>query len=173
LPVPVPGGVKCELNAATLKVTGPKGTLEQALNPDMKIDIGETEIVIARPSDRKEHRQLHGLTRALVNNMVVGVSEGFRKTLVIEGVGYRASMQGKSLNLTLGHSHPISMEAPEGCEFAVDGQQTIHVSGFDKQVVGQVAANIRALRPVEPYKGKGVRYADEYVRRKVSKATVG
>jgi large subunit ribosomal protein L6 len=164
--------VKCELSGSTLTVTGPKGTLVQDLNLDMTLDISDTEIVVSRPSERKEHRAFHGLTRALINNMILGVSEGFQKVLLIAGVGYRASIQGKNLNLLLGHSHPVSVEPPEGITFELDGQQTIKVSGINKQIVGQVAANIRALRKPEPYKGKGVRYENEHIRRKVGKAGV-
>jgi len=168
--VPIPPGVKCELKGRTLKVTGPKGTLEQTFAREMTITVDASEIVVSRPGDTKELRSLHGLTRALINNMVRGVTEGFQKTLQIEGVGYRASLQGKNLNLALGYSHPVSFEPPAGVTFSVEGAQTIRVTGIDRQLVGQVAANIRALRPPEPYKGKGVRYATEYVRRKVSKA---
>jgi large subunit ribosomal protein L6 len=138
----------------------------------MNINVGDTEIVVSRPSEKKEHRALHGLTRALIQNMVVGVTEGYEKTLLIEGVGYRASIQGKNLNVMLGFSHPVSIEPPAGIEFTVDGQQTIKVSGINKQAVGQAAAQIRALRKPEPYKGKGVRYSDEHVRRKVGKSGV-
>ena len=172
LPIPIPNGVKCELDGSHVKVTGPKGTLEQTFSPDMKISVEGNEIIVERPSEKKEHRAFHGMTRALINNLVIGVSEGYQKTLLIEGVGYRASIQGKSLNLALGFSHPVTMAPPEGITFEVEGQQTIKVSGTSKQLVGQVAADIRAVRPPEPYKGKGVRYSDEYVRRKVSKATV-
>ena len=170
LPVPLPSGVKCELKDSHLKVTGSKGTLERTLHPDMQVEIKDNEIVVARPSERKEHRALHGLTRALINNMVTGVSEGFVRKLVIEGVGYRASLQGKNLNLVLGFSHPVSLTPPEGITYAVDGTQTVVVGGVDKQQVGQVAADIRALRKPEPYKGKGIRYEDERIRRKVGKA---
>ena len=173
MPVPVPEGVKCELHGTLLKVTGPKGTLERSLRPEIAVDVQESEIVVRRQTEKKEDRALHGLTRALINNMVVGVSQGYEKTLIITGVGYRASMQGKNLNLALGYSHPISIEPPEGIAFAVEGQQTVKVSGIDKELVGQVTADIRALREPEPYKGKGVRYENEYVRRKVSKAGVG
>lgn len=172
LPIPLPQGVKCELSGTTLKVTGPKGTLVQDINPDMTLDFSDTEVVVKRPSERKDHRAFHGLTRALINNMVIGVTEGYHKVLIITGVGYRASIQGKNLNLLLGHSHPVSVEPPEGITFEVDGQQTIKVSGINKQSVGQVAANIRALRKPEPYKGKGVRYENEHIRRKVGKAGV-
>jgi len=170
LPVPIPDGVTCELKGSHLKVTGPKGTLERDCRPEMSIAITESEIVITRPSDKKEDRAFHGLTRALVNNMVTGVSRGYERVLKVEGVGYRASKQGDVLNLVLGHSHPISVAPPEGITFDVEGTQTITVKGMDKQAVGQVAANIRALRKPEPYKGKGVRYAEEHIRRKVGKA---
>jgi len=122
-----------------------------------------------RPSDAKEHKALHGLTRTLANNMVVGVSEGFKKTLLIEGTGYRASLQGKNLNLVIGYSHPVVVEPPEGITLEVEGTSTIHVTGINKELVGQVAANIRKIRAVEPYKGKGIRYVGEFVRRKVGK----
>ena len=172
LPVPVPEGVKCEIKGAHLKVTGPKGTLERDCRPEMKIEIRDGAIVVTRPSEKKEDRAFHGMTRALINNMVVGVSQGYEKVLQVEGVGYRVSKQGNNLNLVLGYSHPISVAPPEGIAFEVDGTQTIKVQGIDKQAVGQVAADIRALRKPEPYKGKGVRYADEHIRRKVGKAGV-
>jgi large subunit ribosomal protein L6 len=165
--------VKVDLSAMHVKVTGPKGTLEQDIHPEMTVKIEDNDIVVARPSDRPEHRSLHGLTRALINNLVVGVTQGYERVLQIEGVGYRASMQGKSLNLAVGHSHPVVVEPPDGITFEVEGTQTIKVQGIDKQLVGQVAANIRAWRKPEPYKGKGIRYRDEHVRRKVGKAGVG
>ena len=170
LPVPIPKGVKCALTGSRLKVTGPKGTLEQTFHPAMTLSLSDKEITVTRPSDEAHHRALHGLTRALIHSMVLGVTQGFRKGLEIAGVGYRASMQGKSLNLALGFSHPIAVDPPEGISFTLDGTQKITVSGIDKQLVGQIAANIRALRKPEPYKGKGIRYANEYVRRKVGKA---
>ncbi len=170
LPVTVPAGVKCELNGARLKVTGPKGALERSFSPQIGIEITADAITVTRSSDAPEHRALHGLTRALIQNMVTGVTQGFEKTLQIEGVGYRASKQGKNLNLSVGHSHPVSMEPPEGIEFFVDTPQTIRVCGIDNELVGQVAADIRRKRPPEPYKGKGLRYATERIRRKVSKA---
>jgi len=171
LPVPVPDGVKCELQGNTLTVTGPKGTLQRTFHPEVAINIEDKQIVVQRPSDKREHKALHGLTRVLINNMIIGVTKGYQKTLLIEGVGYRASLQGKNLNLTLGFSHPVSMEPPPGITFAVDNPQTIKVIGIDKEVVGQVAANIRALRKPEPYKGKGIRYDYERIRRKESKAS--
>ena len=170
LPVPIPAGVKCELAGSHLKVTGPKGTLERDLRPEMDIAVGEAEIVVTRPGEQAGHRAMHGLTRVLINNMVLGVTQGFEKVLEIQGVGYRASMQGKNLNLVLGLSHPVHIEPPEGITFEVDGTQTIRVSGINKEQVGQVAADIRKWRKPEPYKGKGIRYAGEYVRRKVGKA---
>jgi large subunit ribosomal protein L6 len=173
LPVPIPDGVKVEQTKNRLKVTGPKGTLEQDLNPEMTVLVEDDQVVVARPSDKPQHRSLHGLTRALINNLVVGVTEGFERVLEIEGVGYRASMQGKSLNLVVGHSHPVVVEPPEGIAFEVEGTQTIKVSGIDKQLVGQVAANVRAWRKPEPYKGKGIRYRGEHIRRKVGKAGAG
>jgi len=136
----------------------------------MIINIEDKQIVVQRPSDKKEHKSLHGLTRVLINNMVIGVSQGYLKTLLIEGVGYRASLQGKNLNLTLGFSHPVSIEPPAGITFTVDNPQTIKISGIDKELVGQVAADIRALRKPEPYKGKGIRYDYEHIRRKETKA---
>ncbi|MFP4500009.1 MAG: 50S ribosomal protein L6 [Candidatus Hydrogenedentota bacterium] len=169
-PVTLPTGVKCELKGVRLTVTGPKGALEQDFSPRMTIKVAGDTVTVVRPTDDKQDRATHGLTRALINNMVVGVSEGFTKTLQIEGVGYRASMQGNKLNLAIGYSHPVILDPPEGISFELDGTQTVKISGIDKQQVGQVAADIRALRKPEPYKGKGVRYADEYVRRKVGKA---
>lgn len=167
--MPIPNGVKCDLRDNHLKVTGPKGTLEASFAPDIIIKEVEGAIDVSRPSEKIEHRALHGLTRALINNMVVGVSEGYKKTLLIEGTGYRASIQGKNLNVQVGYSHPVVVTPPDGITLEVEGTQTIHVSGIDKQQVGQVAAEIRRLRPVEPYKGKGIRYEGEYVLRKESK----
>ena len=170
MPVAILSGVKCELTGTHFKVTGPKGTLERDLHPDITVKVGDTEVVVTRPSDRGEHRALHGLTRALVNNMVVGVTEGYAKVLKIVGVGYRVSMQGKALSLVVGFSHPVLIDPPAGIEFETPDAQTIKVSGIDKELVGQAAADIRAWRKPEPYKGKGIRYENEYVRRKVGKA---
>lgn len=169
-PVAIPGGVKIEVKGNVVKVTGPKGTLEESFLPEVSVEVNESEVVVTRNSDRPDVRALHGLTRALINNMVVGVTEGYEKILEIHGVGYRASLQGKSLKLQLGHSHPVVMDAPEGIEYTVDGNTTIRVKGINKQQVGQTAAQIRKWRKPEPYKGKGVRYRDEYVRRKAGKA---
>lgn len=168
-PVPVPDKVKAEISGGVLTITGPKGKLDQKIDEDITVEIGD-EIVVQRPSDKPEHRALHGLTRALINNMVTGVTTGFERNLEIQGVGYRASMQGKTLNLALGFSHPVMVEPPDGIEFTVEGTNLIKVSGIDKQQVGQVAAKIRAWRKPEPYKGKGIRYQGEFVRRKVGKA---
>lgn len=153
-----------------LKVTGPKGNLEQAVQPVIKVEIGDAEVVMSRPDDKPATRALHGLTRALLNNMVIGVTQGYEKILEIHGVGYRAKMEGKTLSLQLGHSHPVNVPAPEGIEFEVVDNTTIKVTGIDKQKVGHAAAQIRSWRKPEPYKGKGVRYRNEYVRRKAGKA---
>lgn len=170
LPVAIPSGVQCELTGTHLKVTGPKGVLERDLHPEIVVTVGNGEIAVTRPSDRPKHRSLHGLTRALVANMVQGVTAGFEKTLKIEGVGYRANMQGASLNLILGYSHPLVVEPPAGITFAAPDPTTVKVSGIDKELVGQTAADLRSWREPEPYKGKGVRYENERVRRKVGKA---
>lgn len=173
LPVTIPDGVTVELSAGHIKVTGPKGTLEQDIHPDMSVAVEDNTVLVTRSSDRPEQRSLHGLTRALIYNLVTGVTDGFERVLQIEGVGYRASMQGKSLNLAVGYSHAVVVDPPEGITFDVEGTQLIKVVGIDKQLVGQVAANIRAWRKPEPYKGKGIRYRDERVRRKVGKAGAG
>jgi len=178
LPVPVPSGVDVQIRKSTVKVTGPKGTLEQTFDPSMTIELVDGQVVVRRPSDARRHKALHGLTRALIHNMVVGVSQGFSKVLDIHGVGYRVSLRGENLVLQLGHSHAIEVVPPPGVAFQVQpgarGDRevvgTITVAGIDKQMVGQVAAEIRAWRPPEPYKGKGVRYRGEYVRRKAGKA---
>lgn len=173
LPVPIPDGVKCELKDGHLKVTGPKGALEMDLVDEITVAVEDGEVKVTRPSDKPDHRAKHGLVRALINNMVVGVTNGFEKSLEIQGVGYRASMQGKALNLLVGYSHPVSIDPPDGITFEVEGTQNIKVSGIDKQLVGHTAARIRALRKPEPYKGKGIRYLGERVRRKVGKTGVG
>lgn len=170
LPVTIPGGVKAELNGQKLKVTGPKGSIERTFHPDVAIKMEDNEIVVTRPSDEPAHRALHGLTRALIQNMIAGVTTGYSKVLNIVGVGYRAAMQGKSLQLSVGYSHPVLVEPPDGIAFSVDGTQTIKVEGIDKALVGQVAANIRRWRQPEPYKGKGIKYENETIRRKEGKA---
>lgn len=172
LPIPLPDGVKVECVGNEVQVTGPKGALKHECDPAINVSIEDGTVTVTRPSDKPEHRARHGLTRALINNMVIGVSQGFERALEIQGVGYRASLQGKTLNLALGYSHPVMVEPPEGIEFQVEGTNLIKVVGIDKQLVGQAAANIRAWRKPEPYKGKGIRYKGEYVRRKVGKAGV-
>ena len=170
-PIAIPAGVEVTLAAENVvTVKGPKGTLSQKLHKDMIIEKDAANIIVKRPSDDQDHRSLHGLTRTLINNMVLGVTEGFSKTLEINGVGYRAAMQGKKLVLTLGYSHPVEMEAPAGIEIAVPAPNQIIISGADKQNVGQFAAVVREKRPPEPYKGKGIKYATETIRRKEGKA---
>jgi len=172
-PIALPNKVEVKVQKTTVTVKGPKGELVDTFSPDMMIKVENNEIVIERPTDLRHHKALHGLTRSLLSNMVQGVSEGFRKTLRIEGVGYQAAVQGKNLQLKLGHSHDVVVEPPENISFDVpkDSRGTIiHIDGIDKQTVGQIAANVRGWRPPEPYKGKGVRYADEQIRRKAGKA---
>ena len=169
LPVGIPAGVDVKLNGQEVTVKGPKGTLTQVFHPDMVIEREGNEILIKRPSDLKKHKALHGLTRSLINNMVIGVTEGYTKTLDINGVGYRAQKQGKKLILTLGLSHPVEMEEPEGITIEVPTQNHIIVKGADKQAVGEVAAKIREKRPPEPYKGKGIKYSNEVILRKEGK----
>jgi len=170
-PIPVPDGVDVQLNDRRITVRGPRGTLEQTLPPDMVVRQDEGVISVERPDDARQHRALHGLTRSLVNNMVVGVTQGYQRDLEIVGVGYRAAAQSPGrIELALGFSHPVVVEAPEGVTFEVPAPTRISVKGNDKQAVGQVAANIRRIRKPEPYKGKGVRYAGEVVRRKAGKA---
>ena len=169
MPIAVPAGVTVDIaenNKVTVK--GPKGTLERVLPAEMEIKQENGEIIVTRPNDLKKMKSLHGLTRTLIHNMVVGVTDGFTKELEVNGVGYRASKQGKKLTLSLGYSHPVEMEDPEGLETTVDGNKII-VKGIDKEKVGQYAAEIRAKREPEPYKGKGIKYADEVIRRKVGK----
>jgi large subunit ribosomal protein L6 len=168
-PIPVPDGVTVSIAPGQVSVKGPKGELSQDLNPDMKISESDGVLTVERPTDRGEHRALHGLTRSLIANMVVGVTDGYEKRLEIQGVGYRARLQGKSLELALGYSHPVSLSAPDGIEFEVPQPTQVIVRGIDKQLVGETAAQVRKARPPEPYKGKGVRYEGEYVARKVGK----
>ncbi|MCQ2422741.1 MAG: 50S ribosomal protein L6 [Lachnospiraceae bacterium] len=170
MPIAIPAGVTVDVaenNKVTVK--GPKGTLERNLAPELSIKIEGAEIIVERPNDLKRIKSLHGLTRTLLNNMVVGVTNGYEKVLEINGVGYRAAKQGKELNLTLGYSHPVIMIDPEGIETVLEGQNKITVKGIDKEKVGQYAAEIRGKRGPEPYKGKGIKYADEVIRRKVGK----
>ena len=170
MPIEIPTGVTVSQKENTLTVKGAKGELTRTFHPDINIAVEENVITVTRPSDGKEHRSLHGLTRALVANMVTGVHEGFTKTLEINGVGYRAAKQGNKLALTLGFSHPVEMEAPAGITIDVPAPNKIVVTGADKEVVGAVAADIRKWRKPEPYKGKGIRYEGEVVRRKAGKA---
>jgi len=170
LPITVPSGVDVTIDGRTVTVTGPKGTLSRSLHPDMTVSREDGTIVVTRPTEQKTHKQLHGLTRTLVNNMVVGVTDGYRKGLEITGVGYRATLNGKKLTLNLGYSHPIEIEPPDGISFEVENPTRLAVVGIDKELVGQIAAKVRATRKPEPYKGKGVRYAGEYIRRKAGKA---
>jgi large subunit ribosomal protein L6 len=168
-PVDVPDAVTVSIAPGNIAVKGPKGELTQTFSQDMAVSQEDGTILVARPTDRGEHRALHGLTRSLIANMVEGVTDGFEKRLEIQGVGYRAALKGKNLELALGFSHPVSIEAPDGIEFEVPQQTEIIVRGIDKQLVGQVAADIRKRRPPEPYKGKGIRYRGEQVLRKVGK----
>jgi large subunit ribosomal protein L6 len=168
-PIPIPEGVTVDVEPGLVKVKGPKGELRQEVSREMRITRSDGVLTVERPTDRGEHRALHGLTRSLVANMVTGVTDGYEKRLEIQGVGYRARLQGKSLELALGYSHPVSMTAPEGIEFEVPQQTQVVVRGIDKQLVGEIAARVRKARPPEPYKGKGVRYAGEHVARKVGK----
>jgi large subunit ribosomal protein L6 len=170
-PISIPQGVKVDLKQNYVSVTGPKGSLAQTFSNEMEIKLEDSTLTVIRPSDSREHRSLHGLTRALLNNMVVGVNEGFAKILQIEGVGYRAAMEDNALVLNVGYSHPIRFDPPENIAFAVENRnKTVVVSGIDKQIVGEIAAQIRKTRPPEPYKGKGIRYDNEIVRRKAGKA---
>ncbi|MBT6600275.1 MAG: 50S ribosomal protein L6 [Nitrospina sp.] len=169
-PISIPSGIECKLDGVVMTVKGPKGQLHRDLHPNMQVAIEGDLISVTRPTDGRIDRSLHGLTRTLISNMVVGVSEGFSKTLNIVGVGYKVDLKGKALSLNLGYSHSIDYPAPEGIEFDVDSKKNvIIVKGANKQVVGQVAAEIRMLRPPEPYKGKGVMYQGEKIRRKAGK----
>jgi large subunit ribosomal protein L6 len=168
-PVEVPDAVTVTLAPGNIAVKGPKGELTQIYSQDMKVSQEEGTILVARPTDRGEHRALHGLTRSLIANMVEGVTDGFEKRLEIQGVGYRAALKGRNLELALGFSHPVSITAPDGIDFEVPQPTEIIIRGIDKQLVGQVAADIRKRRPPEPYKGKGIRYKGEQVLRKVGK----
>jgi len=170
MPITVPNGVEVRMDGAHITVKGPKGELSRDLDPDMKIDLSDGVLTIKRPSDNPRHRSAHGLTRTLVQNMVTGVSEGFTKTLELQGVGYRAQMQGSNLVLAVGYSKPVEMAPPPDIEFEVEGTSRVTVKGISKEDVGQAAADVRRVRPPEPYKGKGIRYLGEYVRRKAGKA---
>ena len=169
MPISLPKGVDVSLSGQTLRVKGKNGELSLNVHPEMSLEIEDGEVRVTRPSDASRHKALHGLTRSLVANMVEGVSEGFTRTLEIVGVGYRAEMKGKTLNMALGFSHPITFESPDGVTIETPNQTTVVVKGADKQAVGQAAAVIRGFRPPEPYKGKGVRYQGEQIRRKAGK----
>lgn len=169
MPITIPKGVKVELNNNKIKVSGERGSLEIKIHPDIKVKVEEDKIYVSRPSDDRFHRSLHGLSRSLINNMIEGVFSGFEKTLEIQGVGYRAALDGGKMVIQLGYSHPINVDPPKGIEFEVEKQKIIKVKGIDKQLVGETAAKIRLLRKPEPYKGKGIRYVDEVVRRKIGK----
>lgn len=170
MPITVPAGVTVTIEDNHVTVKGPKGELTRQINKNMKLTMDNGVITVERPDDEKESRSLHGLSRTLINNMIIGVTQGFSKTLEINGVGYRAAKQGQNINFTLGFSHPVVKEPPAGITFEVPAPNKIVVSGVDKEVVGAVAADIRTLRPPEPYKGKGIRYEGEHVRRKIGKA---
>lgn len=168
-PVTIPAGVTVTMDGQIMTVKGPKGELSRELNPNITVEVNEGEVNFTRPNDSKDNRSLHGTTRSLVNNMVVGVSEGFKKELQLIGVGYRAQLQGTKLVLNVGLSHQVEFEASEGVGFEVPSNTQVIVTGFDKEKVGELAANIRGVRSPEPYKGKGIRYVDEYVIRKEGK----
>ena len=171
LPIVVPAGVDVKIKGTHVRVKGPKGELQHTFPADMAISLEDGEVVVKRPSDERTHRAFHGMTRSLINNMVLGVSTGFSKVLEINGVGYRAELEGNNLILNVGFSHPVKVEPPEGIEFEVDARtRQIVIKGYDKQVVGHVAADIRKVRPPEPYKGKGIKYLGERIRRKAGKA---
>src|ERR671939_150093 len=168
-PIPVPETVTVAIEPDVVRVTGPRGELHERVSRELTIEQADGELVVKRPTDRGEHRALHGLTRSLIANMVQGVTEGFEKRLEIQGVGYRAQLRCKDIDLSVGYSHPVQIKAPEGIEFEVPQPTQIVVKGNSKQAVGEIAARIRKVRPPEPYKGKGIRYRDEYVARKVGK----
>ena len=169
-PITIPAGVDVQINGNAVTVKGPNGTLSMDAHPNMAISVEGSEIIVSRPNDEKENRSLHGLTRTLIANMVTGVTEGFKKNLEVNGVGYRVQMQGNTLVMNLGFSHQVTMEAPEGIKIECPNATTIIISGADKQKVGQFAAQVREKRPPEPYKGKGIKYAEEHIRRKEGKA---
>ena len=169
-PIAVPDGVQVSVVQNHIQIKGPKGQLEWDFHPEMQVTLDKGQIMVGRPDDQKLHRALHGLTRTLVCNMVTGVTQGFTKALEIVGVGYRANVEGHNLGLQLGFSHPVRFPIPQGIQIEVEKQTKIYVKGIDKQQVGQIAANIRALRPPEPYKGKGIKYADETIKRKAGKS---
>lgn len=168
-PIEIPAGVEIKFNDGLVEVKGPKGNLTQEVSRGFELEFEENQVTVKRPSESKQHRSLHGLYRTLIDNMIVGVTEGYKKQLEIVGTGYRAQKQGNKLNLSLGFSHPVILEDPEGITTEVPNERVIIVSGIDKQLVGNYTAKIRAFRSPEPYKGKGIKYSDEYIRRKVGK----
>jgi large subunit ribosomal protein L6 len=170
LPITVPAGVEVKVDGNVVSVKGAKGELTHAVASPIQVALDESTLTVSRPNDERESRSLHGLTRTLINNMIVGVTEGYKKNLEIVGTGYRVQAKGSDLEFALGYSHPVAIKAPEGITFAVEGPTKLSVSGINKQQVGEVAANIRKLRKPDPYKGKGIRYAGEQIRRKVGKA---
>ncbi len=170
VPVPIPKGVEVKVEGAHVSVQGPKGKLERTFHPDMRVDLQDAKLVVTRATDQRQHRALHGLTRALLANMVRGVTEGYRVELEIQGVGYRVAKQGNALALSVGYSHPVEIPAPEGIAFEVPAPNRIIVVGIDRELVGQVAARVRAVRSPDPYKGKGIRYAGERIKLKPGKA---
>lgn len=172
-PIAIPAGVEVKVDGSVVTVKGPKGTLTNTFKPDMAIAVEGNEVVVTRPSDNKEHRSLHGLTRTLIANMIQGVTEGFKKELQVNGVGYRVQKQGTNLVMNLGFSHQVIMPEIDGITIEVPGPNSIIISGPDKQKVGQFAAEVREKRPPEPYKGKGIKYIDEHIRRKEGKAAKG
>ena len=169
MPIPIPSGVKVNIAGKEITVAGPKGSLKENIHPSIQVEMDQDQLLVKRPSESKFHKSLHGLTRSLIANMVTGVTTEYQKALEIQGVGYKAELKGKRLNLILGLSHPILFAPPEGVKIELDGPSKIKISGIDKHLVGQVAAKIRSFRPPEPYKGKGIRYAGEIVRKKAGK----
>lgn len=170
LPIAVPNGVTVDIDGQHLKVTGPKGNLELKVAEPIEVAVDDGSVVVSRPNDERRNRALHGLTRSLVNNMIIGVTEGYSKKMEISGTGYRVVAKGSDLEFSLGYSHPVLVKAPEGIQFGVEAPTKFTITGIDKQQVGEVAAKIRKIRKLDPYKGKGVRYADEVIRRKAGKA---
>ena len=169
MPIAIPAGVTVEVNGNVVTAKGPKGELTKAMHPDMHIEVNGAEVVVTRPSENKLHKSLHGLTRTLVNNMIIGVNEGYKKELDVNGVGYRVAKEGNKLVMNLGYSHQVIMEEKDGITIEVPGPNKIIINGCDKQLVGQFAAEVREKRPPEPYKGKGIKYVDEVIRRKAGK----
>jgi large subunit ribosomal protein L6 len=169
-PIVLPSSVQVQIDGQSIRVKGPRGELSREVHDDMRLHIEDGKVIVTRPSDLPLHRALHGLTRALIANMVAGVDQGFTKTLELQGVGYRAQQMGKNIQVAVGYSHPVDVQAPASITLEVEGTNRIHVRGIDKELVGQVAAEIRKIRPPEPYKGKGIRYEGEHVRRKAGKA---